>query len=258
MHIDATGVAGTRFGAMSGTGEGRSTARASVTAVTGVLAAVGLLLVMLTWAATIGPDEIVAGGRAPSYDEVSPTAVENTDAGADAPESERERNDLVWRILTFIAVALATVVTLAAVLNLIRWLLTRDWRWRRRERDPEELAFETLGAPALARTMTQGAQAQRRALELGNPRNAIVECWHRFEQHAATAGIERAPWETSSEFTLRVLDDVSADPVAVSELAGLYRDARHSAHEITEESRARARDALDRILGSLGAASGVS
>jgi hypothetical protein len=225
--------------------------------VTGVLAAVGLLLVMLTWAASIGPDEIVAGGQPPANNELSPTAVENTDAGTDAPDSERERSDLLLRILTFAAVGLAAVVTLAAVLNLMRWVLTHDWRIRRREPEPEEVAFETLGAPALAQAMTRGAQAQRRALEEGDPRNAIVECWHRFEQHAAAAGIERAAWETSSEFTLRVLDDLSADPGAVTTLADLYRAARHSNHEITEESRTRAREALDRILESLGAPSGV-
>lgn len=242
---------------MSSPGDGRTAGRASVTAVVGVLAAVGLLLVMVTWAASIGPDEIVAGGRPPSNNQLSPTAVQNTDAGTDAPDSERQRSDLLWRILTFTAVGLAAVVTLAAILNVMRWLLTRDWRVRRREREPEEVAFETLGAPALAQAVSEGAQAQRRALEEGDPRNAIVACWHRFEQHAAAAGIERAAWETSSEFTLRVLDDVSADPAAVTTLADLYRDARHSNHEITEESRARAREALDRILGSLRAPSGV-
>lgn len=241
---------------MSGTGGTRAAARASVTAVAGVLAAVGLLLVMLTWAATIGPEEIVAGGREPSYAQPSPTAVDNADDGADAQDPDRERNDLLWRLLTFAAVGLAAVVTLAVLFNLVRWGLTHDWRHRRREADPDEVSFETLGPPALARAVTRGAQAQRRALEEGDPRNAIVACWHHFEQHAAAVGIERAPWQTSSEFTLRVLDDVSADPAAVTVLADLYRDARHSAHEVTEESRARAREALDRILGSLGAATG--
>ena len=233
-------------------------ARAAVTAVVGVLAAVALLLVMLTWAASIGPDEVVTGGREPSYTELSPTAVENADAGVDARDSDVERHDLLWRILTYTALGLASVVTLAALLTLLRWALTRDWRPRRRERDPDEVAFEPLGAPALARTLADGAQAQRRLLNDGSPRNAIVACWHQFEQQAAAAGIDRAAWETSSEFTLRVLDDLSADPGAVTELADLYRDARHSDHEITEESRARARAALDRILETVQVPAGVA
>jgi hypothetical protein len=64
--------------------------------------------------------------------------------------------------------------------------------------------------------------------------------------------VRRLPWETSSEFTLRVLDRVSADTRAVVALAELYRDARHSRHEITEENRDRAAEALDVIHRSLG------
>ncbi|MET0524582.1 MAG: DUF4129 domain-containing protein [Nocardioides sp.] len=55
-----------------------------------------------------------------------------------------------------------------------------------------------------------------------------------------------------------MLDDLSADPAAVTELADLYRDARHSEHEITEDSRARARAALDRILETLDVPTGAS
>ena len=49
-------------GAMSGR-------RASVTALAGVLGAVALMLLLVTWAATIGPDEVVRGeGNPPSYE----------------------------------------------------------------------------------------------------------------------------------------------------------------------------------------------
>jgi hypothetical protein len=237
---------------MSENGGTRAAARGSVTAVVGVLSAVGLLLVMLTWAATIGPDEVISGGKEPSYQQPTPTVTGDSSAAGDPSDGDRERHELLWMILTITVFLLAGVLVLAVLLNGIRWALTRDWR-RRRERDPDEIAFQTLGAPALARVVAAGAQAQRQALSEGSPRNAIVECWHRFEQHAAQVGIARNSWETSSEFTLRVLEEVSADSAAVTELAGLYRDARHSHHVITEESRARARDALDRILGSLGA-----
>ncbi len=53
--------------------------------------------------------------------------------------------------------------------------------------------------------------------------------------------VARQPWETSSEFTLRLLDRVSADDAAVSRLEGLYREARFSDHEI-DESRRRGSD----------------
>jgi Zn-dependent protease with chaperone function len=229
---------------------GGSSARASVTALVGVLAAVGLLLVMITWAATLSPGDVVVGGREPSYSKPSPTAVDNADSGVDAPDRDRPRHELLWLILTVTAFGLAGLVVLAVLLSGLRWLLTLNWR-RRRERDPQEVAFDTLDPPALGDAVTRGAARQRTVLSEGSPRNAIVACWHLFEQQAATVGVHRASWETSSEFTLRVLDQLSADPAAVTELADLYRDARHSRHEITEQTRQHARAALDRIFDSL-------
>ena len=43
-----------------------SARRASVTALAGVLGAVALMLLLATWAATIGPDEVVRGRRQPA------------------------------------------------------------------------------------------------------------------------------------------------------------------------------------------------
>jgi hypothetical protein len=48
-----------------------------------------------------------------------------------------------------------------------------------------------------------------------------------------------------------VLDGLSSDPRAVMRLAELYRDARHSRHEITEGDRREAIEALDVIHRSL-------
>src|SRR5215218_8252316 len=111
---------------MSDNGGTPTSARASVTAVVGVLAAVGLLLVMLTWAASIGPDEVIAGGREPSYQPPSPTAVDNVDNGVDRPERDRPRHELLWLILTIIAFTLAAVMVLAVLLTGLRWALTRN------------------------------------------------------------------------------------------------------------------------------------
>ncbi len=105
----------------------------------------------------------------------------------------------------------------------------------------------------MAEAIAADASGQRAALLEGTPRNAIVACWHRFEQQARSIGLAREPWETSSEFTLRLLDLVAAEPEAVAELAALYREARFSDHELSEATRQRASAALDRIHGSLGA-----
>jgi Domain of unknown function (DUF4129) len=143
-------------------------------------------------------------------------------------------------------------------LYVVRWLLTRDWHRSTREPEPEEVAFDPLDAPALVTAaVVADAGSQRELLLTGSPRNAIVLCWHRFEEQAGSVGVRRQPWETSSEFTLRVLDRLAADSAAVTALAELYRDARHSAHEVTEDNRVRALEALDAIHRSLGVGAGA-
>jgi hypothetical protein len=229
--------------------------RASLTAVGGVLGAVALMLLLVTWAATIGPEEVVRGkGNPPTNMSVppKPTVTVPANPGHDRPQGGGD-SDVLFTLMTLVAVTLATVVMLAVLLSVVRWLMAREWKLRRREPEPEELEFDPLEAPALlARAMVVDASAQRELLASGSPRNAIVACWHRFEEQAALAGVQRGSWETSSEFTLRVLDGLSADSESVLQLADLYRAARHSTHEITEDDRARAQAALDVVHRSLG------
>jgi hypothetical protein len=229
--------------------------RASVTAVAGVMAAVGLMLLLVTWAASIGPQQVLRGeGNPPSYETLppsSPTASASSAPGSTRPAGGGD-NDLLFTIAAIVATLLATIVVLAVVLSIVRWLLTRTWRRGEREPEPEEVVFDPLEAPAqLAAKLVEDAAGQRQLLESGSPRNAIVACWQRFEEQAGQVGVHRRQWETSSEFTLRVLDRVSADTSAVTTLAELYRDARHSRHEITEANRDAALEALDVIHRSL-------
>jgi hypothetical protein len=106
--------------------------------------------------------------------------------------------------------------------------------------------------------MRRDATEQFELLLGGEPRNAIVAAWDRFEEQAERAGSARKLWETSSEFTLRLLDAVSAAPDAVSRLAALYREARFSEHEITESNRRAAVEALRDIHTSMGIRAGAS
>jgi hypothetical protein len=239
---------------MSENGSRGAAARASATAVTGVLAGVGLMLLVVTWAATIGPQQVLSGGNRPSYPSLPPLSPTPTPkSGGRPPSGESAHHDLLFLILMIAVMLFAAVLMLAVVLTTIRWLLTRNWR-RRREPDPEEIAFDPLDAPALlAESIVADAGRQREALATGSPRNAIVACWHSFEEQAEAAGVRRQRWETSSEFTMRVLDTLSADDTAVLRLAELYRDARHSAHEISERDRRSAAEALAAIHRSLDA-----
>ncbi len=224
-----------------------------------VLGAVGLLLVLVTWAASIGPDRVVSGGH---VDRIRPDepSVSASEAPPNDPieEARNEKRGEPPGWLAAIAFAVE-IVTVAVVLFLVGRLLRKlREAWlrrlpRRRQAPAEDVEFEVLGSAAqVTQVMSEDADEQRSLLAVnGEPRNAIVECWDRFERQALRGGVDRRPWQTTAEFVLDVLDLVGADRGAVSELADLYREARFSDHPMTDEHRRRALAALDAIHASL-------
>lgn len=237
-----------------------SARRASTLAVASVVASALLVVVLAAWASSIGPSGVLRGeGPSPAG---TPTPTASSSASADpggAPiEPPEERGTPSWvrafALLVDLAVAVGVVLLVAryAAAPLVRSVRRRRRaRWRR---TPQRVDLPVLEPPAaLAREMLADADSQRRLLvEDGSPRNAVVGCWHRFETQAATAGLARGPWETSSEYTLRVLDLVEAHQPAVTRLGALYREARFSEHELTEAHRREALEALDAIHRTIG------
>jgi len=93
-------------------------------------------------------------------------------------------------------------------------------------------------------TLQLSRAAQLAAVQEGTPRNGVVAAWSRLEEIAAETGLVRQRWETSAEFTARMLAGLPVDAAAARELGTLYRRARFSSHELTEVDRDRARAAL--------------
>lgn len=249
-----------------------------------VVAATSLFMVLVAWATLIGPDEVFTGpGRAPHT--LTPTtltctpqatpssgatrtpATEPEDAES-LPECEgpdttlQDARDMVSRadppLWLKILVWTFQVLVLAAILALAVFVLIQArhlWQGRTRGAGERESAdFDTLAEPArLAAAIAGDAAEQDHLLRDGEPRNAIVAAWLRFEVQGAGAGMPRRPWETSSEYAIRILDVVAADSGAVNRLAGIYREARFSEHPITEDHRTAAIEALAAIRRSLGA-----
>lgn len=227
-----------------------------------VVAATLLVVVLVTWASSIGPNDVFRGdGIAPVGPPSESQSVAEGSAGGEPTFEEEEPPDVEvqpWvRYLMFL-VDIALVVLL--VVLLVRYVIlplvrrVRERRERRRGDGPDPHDFSVLEPPQrVARALLDDADDQRRLLvEGGNPRNAVVECWHRFETAAARTGLERRPWETSSEYTMRVLDLVDAYEPAVTRLADLYREARFSEHELSEADRLAALEALDTIHRTIG------
>ena len=219
-----------------------------------VLAATALVVVLATWAAAIGPDRVF--GSDPGVpEETTGERPADPDVSQSDPGEEDDDDGKGWGTTAIVGVEIALLGVLAYLLVLVvRWIrseASEDRRRRRRRR----VEFEVLPATPeqAAEEMVRDADRQLALLGEGSPRNGIVACWHRFEVQADAVGIGREPWETSAEFTLRVLDLVSADERAVAELSVLFREARFSDHELSEAARASAVDALERIHRSLGA-----
>jgi uncharacterized protein DUF4129 len=237
--------------------------RASSVAVVAVVAAATLVVALTAWAATSGPNGVLTGDgfdpAGPPSDEPSPTVSAGSDLAVPANPQGHETHE--W--IRLVALVLQVAVMLLAAYLLLRYVLLPAARWagskarqRRRYRTEEREAEDfTVLAPseAVAREMVADADAQRDVL-LGSavPGEGVVACWQRFETQAEAAGMARHPWETSSEYTMRVLDLVDADQPAVSRLGALYREARFSEHALTEEHRAEALAALDAIHRTIG------
>lgn len=215
-----------------------------------------LLVVLVGWAALIGPSDVFAG---PGPARSSPTTTSPITTPP-LPESDLTRQELEKEYgdntASTAAKVLGAAIQLLALagagflLYLLGRRALRAWRNRRRFDRPPDVDFETIedGHPErVRRAMTEDATEQLRVLSEGQPRNAIVACWHRFELQAAAAGLPRHQWETSSELALRMFDRADVDSGAVSRLMGLYREARFSEHELGEAERAAAIAALTEI-----------
>jgi len=164
--------------------------------------------------------------------------------------------------------ALGLVIKVLALVCVL-WLLYRGVRKfleylserkprRATPKGPEDVDFDVLDDPEpLVQEIRRDADEQFELLLGGQPRNGIVACWDRFEEQAERINASRKPWETSSEFTLRLLEAVSADEVAIARLEALYREARFSDHEMDETRREEAVAALRQVHASLGIGAGA-
>jgi len=240
-----------------------SARRAGALALGFSLAGVVLMLLLVVLAARSGPSGVIHG--TPRDDIFHPPHPTISPEGA--PHGGPDSTSVLPHGTS--SVPYASVLGAVVRYALFAWLLLlafRGLRWladdlaARRNREPRAAGvdFDVLEDPApIVEEMRRDAAEQFALLLGGTPRNAIVAAWDRFEEQAERVGAARKLWETSSEFTLRLLDAVSAAPVAVSRLAALYREARFSEHDITEGNREAAAEALRDIHASIGIPAGV-
>jgi hypothetical protein len=84
-----------------------------------------------------------------------------------------------------------------------------------------------------------------------DPRSAVILCWVRLEEIAATAGTQREPGDSPTDLVSRLLRAHQVSRGVLATLADLYRTARYSQHEIPGSMRDQARAALGRLRAEL-------
>lgn len=153
---------------------------------------------------------------------------------------------------------LAALVVLAALVALLLAVLGRlRVSLRRRRLSGDRLRATLFPAPQpdpddeAGTPLTDALDGALEDVGRGSPRNAIVAAWLRLEEAAESAGSVRNPADTPSEFVERVLASSTLDADAIGRLAALYREARFSAHQITDSQRDEARACLAILLEGL-------
>lgn len=171
------------------------------------------------------------------------------------PTGDREQGSFRLTLTGVISalLLLAAAVLVVAVVARLRLVLRR-----RRRRDDTGLRAPPGVPPEVDEP--EGAEIARvidqqvDAITHGSPRNAIVAAWVALEHAAERAGVARFPSDTSTDLAVRTLRSHLVDRSAMDRLAALYREARFSSHELTEQHRRSARDCLERLRAQLSGA----
>lgn len=151
---------------------------------------------------------------------------------------------LVDRLLDLMLVAMVVLVILFIV-----WLVPRLGGPRiRRRRPPEEPEYAPPMSPEnVTRQVSDALDDTLAAFRRGDRERAIIACWIRLEQIVEAAGVVRHSSETSSDLVDRWLAALPVSREPLLALAGLYREARYSSHQLPESALDTARAALGQL-----------
>jgi Domain of unknown function (DUF4129) len=137
-------------------------------------------------------------------------------------------------------------IPIAAVVGLVLVAAIAYVVGERRARDGREAQDELV--EELAGVFDETLDDLRAELD---PRRAIVAAYARLERVLAAYGIARRPAETSHEYLTRVLRDLAVGSEAIASLTHLFTQAKFSHHDIDNEMKGDAIDALQRVRDEL-------
>ena len=228
----------------------RTPERTRLAVAVGASVAVFALAAVAATAGSLRPFVEGTGGWRLSSGDAPPTTLPDR-AERELPEQQPQQRstgsllaDLIVRLLVVVVLLVLCYALVRVVVGMLS--VSRARRRRRGSALEGEVAVPT-GAVELADAVDDGL----RALEAMPALDAIVACWVRLEAAAAEAGVARQPSETATELTLRVLRAYDVSPRPLSRLLSLYREARFSSHDISDDAGDDARAALLVVRGEL-------
>jgi uncharacterized membrane protein len=118
---------------------------------------------------------------------------------------------------------------------------------RRRRRLPTEWVVREALADVLEETLDD-LRAEP------DPRRAVIAAYARMERSLAAHGIPRRRFEAPHEYLSRVLSEVSGGRLAATRLTALFERARFSPHDVDENMKASAIEAIESLQADLAAA----
>jgi hypothetical protein len=152
------------------------------------------------------------------------------DAGSSEPAAQATSTALTWLVVG----AAAALLLLAPAAVVVR---RRNAGHERRAAVPDTAAQVGSG---LRRSLAD-LESER------DPRLAVQRASARMEESLGEIELSRAPDETPTEFTARVLRELGASASSASDLTGLFEVARFSDHPMDELDRRRAIASVRRV-----------
>ncbi|GIH12099.1 DUF4129 domain-containing protein [Rugosimonospora africana] len=214
-------------------------------AVAGLLAAVAIAAALSTPQITRVPVPPQRGADKQALPSFGPTPPQHFQNGAGV-QHDTQLPSWAGALVSGVCVALV-----AAVVGLIIWMVLRERVVTRKGRLPVE---QERAVPAADReTVLAAVDAGLSDLSDldADPRRAVIACWVRLEEAAASAGTPRQPGDSPTDLVLRLLAAHQVSSQVLYPLADLYRLARYATHTVDSGMRDRARSALGHLRAEL-------
>lgn len=194
----------------------------------------GLLVALALWAAF------------PSIQEGVSKLIDAIDFSAgdgEAPPSDEDANESNQALANDLSSVLGAVLTLLLAIVVLGVGSTLFWMFRS-QRIPDENAD--------AIPLQEAVDAGRVDLEgITDPREAVIACYSQMRRAALSAGTEVVASDTPIEALARLLQRHRVSAGSSTRLTELFERARFSPHQIDENMRLAALDALEKVRAEM-------